>query len=83
MDWENKTCELHCRHGQIIIFDCRSYEGNAFFRNIIPVRFGSWGPLYSPWGPNSDYNVGDTTEADPSFPSGLHNEDPMPKSMSS
>ncbi|XP_062583993.1 fibrillin-1-like, partial [Saccostrea cucullata] len=30
--------------------DDRSYDGSEAFRYGIPVRYGSWGPMYSPYG---------------------------------
>lgn len=32
----------------------RSPEGSEVFRSRLPLRYGGWGPLYSPWGPKSD-----------------------------
>uniref|UniRef100_K1PP12 Platelet endothelial aggregation receptor 1 n=1 Tax=Magallana gigas TaxID=29159 RepID=K1PP12_MAGGI len=32
----------------------RSPEGSEIFRSRLPVRYGGWGPLYSPWGQKSD-----------------------------
>lgn len=39
----------------LILLFYRSPEGSEIFRSRLPVRYGGWGPLYSPWGPKSDY----------------------------
>lgn len=62
----------------------RSPEGSEVFRSRLPLRYGGWGPLYSPWGQKSDSKFessylgpGQNTQ------DGWYQEDSIPEGMNS
>lgn len=68
----------------LILLLYRSPEGSEIFRSRLPVRYGGWGPLYSPWGQKSDSKFessylgpGQNTQ------DGWYQEDSIPEGMNS
>lgn len=62
----------------------RSPEGSEVFRSRLPLRYGGWGPLYSPWGPKSDYKY-ESSYLGPAqnTQDGWYQEDSIPEGMNS